>query len=48
MKNNFWETGTFFGVPPPFFIPILLRIHPEFAAFYVDLSGDFGDSILMN
>jgi hypothetical protein len=49
MKNNIWETSTFFGVPASFFfIPVLLRIHPEFAAIYADLSGDFGDSILMN
>lgn len=38
MKNNFWETGTFFGVPAFFFfIPVLFRIHPEFAAIYADL-----------
>lgn len=48
MKNNFWETGIFFGVPASFFIPPLVKFHPEFAAIYADLSGDFGDSILMN
>jgi hypothetical protein len=49
MKNNIWETGTFFGVPASFFfIPFCSRIHPEFAAIYADLSGDLGDFILMN
>jgi len=41
-RRFFWRAGLLF------FIPLLLQIHPEFAAIYADLSGDFGDSILMN
>ena len=42
MRILTWETGAFFGVPASFFfIPLLSRIHPEFAAIYTDLSGIF-------
>lgn len=52
MKNNFWETGTFFGVPASFFYPgfvadssricgVLCGFIGEFGRFYLDESEEF-------
>ncbi|MBR4248051.1 MAG: hypothetical protein IKQ13_13790 [Treponema sp.] len=51
MKNNFWETGTFFGVPASFFYPgfvadssricdVLCGFIGEFERFHLDESGE--------
>lgn len=41
------RSALFLACRPLFFIRLLSRIHPGFAAIYADLSGNLGDFILM-
>lgn len=42
MKNNFWETGTFFGVPASFFYPPFSAILSRICGSLCGFIGGFG------
>ncbi|MCR5318818.1 MAG: hypothetical protein K6E22_11380 [Treponema sp.] len=42
MKNNIWETGTFFGVPASFFYPALSTISSRICGHLCGFIGGFG------
>ena len=42
------SSGVFLARRAPFFIPFCFQIHPEFEAFYTDLSAFLEHFILMN
>ena len=42
MKNNFWETGIFFGVPASFFYPALSTISSRICGDLCGFIGGFG------
>ncbi|MBQ4024236.1 MAG: hypothetical protein II611_02455 [Treponema sp.] len=42
MKNNFWETGTFFGVPASFFYPNFVADSSRICGVLCGFIGGFG------
>ena len=42
MKNNIWETGTFFGVPASFFYPAFSTILSRICGSLCGFIGGFG------
>jgi len=42
MKNNFWEIGTFFGVPASFFYPAFSKISSRICGSLCGFIGGFG------